>query len=71
MVVVPLFVFDELPPIDDTPPLNDELLFVVLPDVKPDELSTVTFVPLYELLLFTPVDTVPPLAGRVVTVDEP
>ena len=73
LVVVVLFVLDELPPMVDTPPLNDELLFDVLPVDKPDddEPPTVMFELLYELLLFTPVDTVPPLFGRVVIVDEP
>ena len=73
LVVVVLFVLDELPPMVDTPPLNDELLFDVLPVDKPDddEPPTVMFELLYELLLFTPVDTVPPLFGRVMIVDEP
>lgn len=71
VVVVVLFVLDELPPMVDAPP-NDELLFDVLPaDVPTAEPPTVRLLLLYELLLFTPVDTVPPLTGRVTIVDEP
>ena len=64
---------DELPPIVDTPPPNDELLFFVLSVDNPDddEPPRVMFELLYELLLFTPVDTVPPFVGRVVIVVEP